>query len=146
MNWYAVLMLYPAIGMALYQVLSRKLAPVVRPGVLQFYTGALGTFALAPFGLWFWDSPSTAYEWTLLFGIGAFAWAGHEALTRAHSHAEASLLAPFGYSFVVYLTLAGLIFFADPPETSTLVGATLIVAAGLYIWNVDRRNSKVASQ
>ena len=137
-NWYAVLMLYPAMGMAMYQVLSRKLAGEVRPGVLQFYTGALGTLALAPFAFIYWEMPSGGTEWSLLVIIGAFAWAGHEALTRAHGHAPASTLAPFGYSFVVYLTLAGILFFSDLPTPSVLIGAGLIILSGLYIWAADQ--------
>ncbi|MEY1556382.1 DMT family transporter [Yoonia sp. R2331] len=133
-NWYAVLMLYPAMGIALYQVLSRKLTGVVTPGVLQFYTGALGTLALAPFAAFAWVAPPTPMAWGLLVAIGAFAWAGHEALTRAHAFATASALAPFGYSFVIYLTLAGMAVFADVPSPSVLIGAALIVLGGLFTW------------
>ena len=136
-NWYAVLMLYPAMGMAMYQVLSRKLSGVVTPGVLQFYTGALGTAVLLPFALVFWQTPDTGLSWSLLVAIGAFAWAGHEALTRAHAHAPASALAPFGYSFVLYLTLAGIIVFSDRPEISTLIGSALIIFGGLFIWRTE---------
>ena len=139
LNWYAVLMLYPAMGMAMYQVLSRQLAGEVTPGVLQFYTGAMGTLVLAPFALMFWQMPTSTTEWVLLLGIGAFAWAGHEALTRAHGFAPASVLAPFGYSFVVYLTISGILVFSDTPKPTVLFGACLIVAGGLYIWMSDRR-------
>ncbi len=144
-NWYAVLMLYPAMGMAMYQVLSRKLSGIVTPGVLQFYTGAMGTAALAPFALIFWQQPQTGLDWTLLVAIGAFAWAGHEALTRAHAYAPASALAPFGYSFVIYLTLAGIIVFSDVPAITTLFGATLIVVGGLFIWNSEQRPARGAT-
>lgn len=142
-NWYAVLMLYPAMGMALYQVLTRKLASQVKPGVLQFYTGAMGTVALAPFAALSWQAPEATFAWVLLFAIGAFAWAGHEALTRAHAHASASTLAPFGYSFVVYLMIAGVVFYADIPTPSVLIGAFFIVAAGLYTWR--SQNAKLVS-
>lgn len=143
LNWYAVLMLYPAMGMALYQVLSRKLAPHVTPAVLQFYTGAMGTVALLPFAALSWQMPSTGTEWGLLIAIGAFAWAGHEALTRAHAYAPASTLAPFGYSFVFYVTFAGIIVFSYIPTLSTLIGAGLIILGGLYIWAADRRGMRI---
>ncbi len=133
-NWYAVLMLYPAMGMALYQVLSRKLTGLVTPGVLQFYTGAMGTIALAPMAAIAWVAPPSPLAWALLIAIGAFAWAGHEALTRAHAFAPASTLAPFGYSFVVYLTITGIIVFSDVPTISVLFGAALIIAGGLITW------------
>ncbi|MEM1374477.1 MAG: DMT family transporter [Pseudomonadota bacterium] len=135
-NFYALLMLYPATAMSLYAILTRKLAGTVRPGLMQFYTGVLGTAALAPVGLVFWASPSTGLDWILLFAIGAFAWAGHEAMTRAHIYADASTLMPFGYSFVIYLSLAGWIVFGHVPDGPTIVGAIIICAAGLIIWRL----------
>ncbi len=133
-NWYAVLMLYPAAGLALYQVLSRRLTGEVTPSVMQYYTGAIGTFALAPFAAFSWITPPTTLSYLLLIAIGAVAWAGHEALTRAHAHSPASALAPFGYSFVIYLTLAGMVLFADLPAPSVLIGAFLITLGGLFNW------------
>ncbi len=139
-NWIALIMLYPAAAMALYQVLSRKLAPVVRPGPLQLATGALGTAMLTPLVFLNWTPPGSASAWTLLIALGVLAWAGHEALTRAFAHAPASALAPFGYSFVVYLTLAGLILFRDPVSLNVAVGALMIFGAGLYAWQGLMRN------
>ena len=137
-NWYAVMMLYPAMGMAMYQVLTRKLTTRVTPGVLQFYTGAMGTIALVPFAVVSWVTPTSPMAWVLLVAIGAFAWAGHEALTRAHAFANASTLAPFGYSFVVYLTLAGVVVFHVVPAWNVIVGAALIFAGGMYVWRNTR--------
>ncbi|MCF2903822.1 DMT family transporter [Octadecabacter sp. CECT 8868] len=133
-NWYAVLMIYPAAAMALYQVLTRKLSGVVAPDVLQFYTGALGTAALLPAALYVWVSPTTAIAWVLLFGIGAFAWAGHEAFTRAHAYGKASTLAPIGYSFVIYVSIAGWIVFGDVPTFNVVLGAIIIFGAGMFTW------------
>lgn len=133
-NWYAVVMIYPAAAMAMYQVLTRLLSDQVAPAVLQFYTGALGTAVLLPFMLFAWVTPSSTLAWVLLLAIGAFAWAGHEALTRAHRFAPASTLAPFGYSFVIYLSLAGWLVFAEAPAPNVIFGALMIFAAGFALW------------
>ncbi len=133
-EWIALLMLYPAAAMALYQVITRKLTQDVRPGVLQFVTGALGTLALAPFVAFNWSPPPSALAWGLLIALGVFAWAGHEALTRAFAHATAGAMAPFGYSFVVFLTISGMLFFGEIPAAHTLMGAALIILAGVYSW------------
>ncbi|MEM6381950.1 MAG: DMT family transporter [Pseudomonadota bacterium] len=138
-NWYAVLMLYPAIALALYQVLTRQLAHEVRPSTLQFYTGAVGTVVLLPFALVSWTTPVSPLDWTLFLAIGAFAWAGHEALIRAHSYTEASTLAPFGYIFINYLTGAEILVFGELPELRVFAGAALIFAGGMLAWRVDRR-------
>ncbi|MEM9552347.1 MAG: DMT family transporter [Pseudomonadota bacterium] len=132
-NWYAILMLYPASAMAIYIVLTRLLADQVPALVLQFNTGLLGTVALAPIGLWAWATPSGPAEWSLAMLIGVFAWAGHELLTRAHHSAEASFLAPYGYSFVLFLIVAGWIVFGDVPTPMTLLGAVFIAVAGVLV-------------
>lgn len=140
-NLYAFLMLYPATGMAFYSILTRLLADQVRPSIMQFATGALGTAVLLPFGLLAWVPPETALQWVLLIGIGVFAWAGHEAMTRAHAHADASVLMPFGYSFVIYLSLAGWLVFDEVPGPATLIGSCVICVAGLMIWRLNRQTS-----
>lgn len=138
-NWYAVLMLYPACGMALYAVLTRLLAGQVSAARMQFQTGLLGTVALAPLGLWTWRMPETALDTALLIAIGAIAWAGHEALTRAHALARASDLAPMGYSFVIYLTLAGWLVFGEVPERQVIWGGLAIILSGHMIWRLRKR-------
>jgi len=127
-------MIHPAAAMAMYQVLTQLLAGRVAPATLQFHTGALGAVALLPFAASVWVAPPSMFGWTLLIAIGAFAWAGHEALTRAHAHAAASALAPFGYSFVIYLSLAGWLVFAEALEINVVVGAVLIFTAGYALW------------
>lgn len=133
-NWYAVLMIYPAVGMALYQVLTRKLSGIVAPNALQLYTGAFGTIALLPAAVFVWVSPVTAVGWALLLMIGALAWAGHEALTRAHAYAGASTLAPIGYSFVIFLSLAGWLVFDEVPTFNVIIGALVIFGAAMFAW------------
>ncbi|MEL7093372.1 MAG: DMT family transporter, partial [Pseudomonadota bacterium] len=133
-NVYALLMLYPAAAVALYNVLTRMLAARVSAHRMQLTTGVLGTVALAPLGLWHWTAPSGPGVWALALAIGAFAWAGHEVLTRAHQRAEASTLAPFGYSFVLYLVIAGWVVFSETPSLVTLTGGTLIICAGLLVF------------
>lgn len=134
LNWYAILMIYPAAAMALYQVLTRKLSGLVAPDILQFYTGALGTAALLPAAMYVWVSPTTALAWVLLFAIGASAWAGHEAFTRAHAYGKASTLAPIGYSFVIYVSIGGWIVFGEVPAVNVVIGALIIFAAGFFAW------------
>lgn len=138
-NWYAVLMLYPASAMALYMVLTRMLSGQTSPLVMQFSTGAIGTVGLLPFGLAAWVTPETGLAWGLALALGLFAWAGHEVLTRAHAFAEASLLAPYGYSFVIYLALTGWLVFGDVPTPQTVLGAGLVIFAGLIVHRGTRR-------
>lgn len=137
-NWYAILMLYPATGMALYALFTQRLAVEVPPATMQFITGALGSAVLLPVALMTWKTPETALEWVLLGAIGFFAWFGHELLTRAHGYASSSFIMPFSYSFVLYLSFSGWLIFGTIPTQATVVGGMMVVGAGLLIWHGRR--------
>ncbi|MEQ8779747.1 MAG: DMT family transporter [Roseibium album] len=123
---------------ALYSVLTRKLAGVVVPDTMQFYTGLVGTVALAPFAIAEWQNPATGFQWSVLVGLGVLGWVGHQFLTNAMSFAPANLLMPFGYVFILYLTVSSYLVFDQLPDQWTVVGAAIIVLSGLIIFYRER--------
>ncbi len=133
-SWAAALMLIPATGLALYSIMTRKLAQNVDAATMQFVLGLTGTVVILPFALLNWQMPSTAFETVLMLSLGFFAWFGHELLIRAHKDAEANLLMPYTYSYLIYMTFAGFLVFGDVPDVWTLLGAAMICGAGLAIW------------
>ena len=133
-HWATLLMVVNAIAMALFAILTRLLSGRVATQTMQVYMGALGTGVLLIPAVLTWQSPTTPAAWMLLFAIGGFAWVGHEIYGRAHAFAEASVLIPFNYSFIIYLTLAGLVIFGDVPDAPVLLGAAIIIGSGLVIW------------
>lgn len=133
-HWATLLMVVNAIFMAFFAILTRMLSGRIATQTMQVYMGALGSAVLLVPALLTWQMPETAGQWTLLLAIGGFAWVGHEIYGRAHAFAEASVLIPFNYSFIVYLTLAGYLFFGDVPDAMVLLGAGIIVGSGLVIW------------
>jgi len=140
-HWAALLAAHNAVAMALYSILTRKLAGTVATETMQLYMGAVGTLATLPF-LWAaWITPSTSLDWGLMIGLGVLGWAGHEILTRAHSFATASVLMPYTYSFMLYLTVTSYLVFGDLPDQWTVLGAAIIVASGLIIWMRERKGS-----
>ncbi len=133
-NWAAILMLLAAVGLALYSILTRKLAHDVDPTILQFFLGATGTIVLAPLAWMSWVAVEGALPLALMISLGVFAWAGHEVLIRAHRLAPANFLMPYTYSYLLYMTLGSILVFQDYPDRWTLAGAAMIAAAGLVIW------------
>lgn len=53
-------------------------------------------------------------------------------LMQALRYATAATLQPFNYTLLVFATLIGLFVFGELPDTWTVVGACLVIAAGLY--------------
>ena len=138
-HWSALLVAYNAFALALFSILTRKLSDQVTPQAMQVVMGAIGTVAMLPGALLTWTSPETPRDWAILVGVGAFAWAGHGIFARAHRFAEASVLMPYTYSFILYMSAGSYFVFGDIPDTATVIGALVIVVAGLLIWWRERQ-------
>lgn len=144
-HWAVLLSLLSAACFAFYSLLTRRLAGRIATDTMQFYAGLVGAAITAPFALWAWRNPQAAIDWTALLAIGVFGWVGHQLLTRAHGYAPASTLTPFTYSVVVYLTLWSWLIFDEPPDAATVLGAAIVIAAGLVIWWRERRAARLTA-
>ena len=118
--------------LALYFLMTRRIAGAQKAILTTFHTnllGALITTALVPL---VWTQPGPT-DWLLFLTLAAIANLGHYAITRAYDHAEASLLAPLAYFEMVSATILGLIFFGDFPDRYTLLGVAILIACAIYI-------------
>ena len=75
----------------------------------------------------------------LFLVVGAIAALGQYFLIRSLTVAEAGVVAPFGYAGVLFSTIWGLAIFAEVPDAPTLLGAVVIVGAGVYVWHRETR-------
>jgi len=136
-NHGAALLLCAAATNATYQIFTRKLRSE-NPYTTLIYTALAGTLVtslLAPFA---WQAPNI-FGWSLLIGAGVLGCVGHLCLIRAFTAAPASVVAPFSYSSLIWATLAGFAIWGDLPTATTLLGATLIIGSGFYIFLRERK-------
>ena len=138
-HWAVFLSLGAALSFAFYSILTRMLADTVETDTMQFYSGLVGTVGLLPSAILLWQMPETAVQWALLLAIGLFGWGGHQMLTTAMRYAPANVLMPYGYSMILYMTFWGYVVFGNVPDAWAVVGAIIIVAAGLVIWFRERK-------
>ena len=59
-------------------------------------------------------------------------------LTTAHRFGTANQLMPFTYSFLIYVAIWGYLLFGTVPDGGTLMGAVVIMGAGLIIWKREK--------
>ena len=101
----------------------------------------LGAFLLglvaAPFA---WVPPS-ALDLGLLSLLGIVAMAAHICVTRSLKLAPASVVTPYQYTLLVWAIVFGYFVFGDVPHLWMLVGAAVIVAAGLFLLLAERRSA-----
>ena len=134
----AMLVLGSAVFAALAQVFVRKLVTTETTEVIVFYfsvTATLLSLITLPFG-WVWPTPLEA---ALLVTAGLLGGVGQILLTAAYREADASLIAPFDYASMMFALGIGYFVFSEVPSGTMLIGAALVVLAGvLIIWRERR--------
>lgn len=122
-----------------YIILTRKLAGTDGNATTQLYASGMATIIITPTALVLWETPTTNVEWILLGVMGIFGAIGHSLLTLAHRYAQASTLAPIVYAQIIYVTFLSWLIFNATPDFWTIVGTSIIVSSGFYIWWRERR-------
>lgn len=128
----AAIALLAAFMFALYNLLTRRVArhdSVETSLVYMGLVGFAGTMLIAPF---YWQ-PVTAAEAMWLLLISTTSIIGHLALIKALMLAPAVILQPFNYFILVWATLIGFLLYGEVLSASTLLGAAIVVASGVFI-------------
>ncbi|MGI9520150.1 MAG: DMT family transporter, partial [Hyphomicrobiaceae bacterium] len=128
---------------AFFQLITRRLANQDRHETTLLYTSIGGTAWASLIVPFFWTTPMTAHLAMFLI-IGAMGAGAHFLMLHAFSRAEASLLAPFNYSKLIWVAILGYLVFDDLPGLDTLIGSTIIAVAGLYV--LYREGQRLAAE
>ncbi len=123
---------------ALYSLATRKLSGSAPPLVTLAYTAVLGAMVMSVVVPSVW-SPPEAKDLVWMVLMGALAAGGHFLIIKSFEHAEASLLAPLGYSEIVMATVVGYLAFGDFPDAWTWVGIAIVIVSGVYVSLRERR-------
>ncbi|WP_082554938.1 DMT family transporter [Devosia sp. Root635] len=141
----ALLSLGCAFFLALFSIMTRKLAGVDTAQTQQFYAGATPVILLLPIAFTDWAWPSQPISWLAFFIMGAAGLGGHYLNSVAHRFASPAILAPFSYLSLIYLSLASWLIFQQPPDQWFILGVCIIVSSGLFIWLRERALAKAES-
>ena len=66
--------------------------------------------------------------------------AAHLCMISAFDRAEASLLAPYNYTKLLWVAVLGYLIFGDIPSLDMWIGAVIIISAGLYVLYREKIN------
>ena len=135
---------------AFASILVRKLVETERSATIVLYfsvTCSLMALVTVPFG-WVWPTPG---QFAMLVGAGIAGGIGQILLTESYRHADVSVIAPFEYTSLLLSIVVGYVIFGDVPTLEMLVGAVIVVAAGIFIiyrehqLGLERRKAREAS-
>lgn len=128
----AIMMLMGAVFSALAQVFVRKLVDTEATAPIVFYFSITAS-ALSLLTIYFgWVIP-TPKEAVLLITAGILGGLGQILLTTSYRFAETSVIAPFEYTSMLLALIIGYSVFDEVPTLTTIMGAGLVIAAGLII-------------
>ncbi len=116
---------------AVYQVLTRLVSRYDNNDTTLFYTGIVGVIILSSIGPFFYKEVQ-AIDWLWIFIISILGLSAHFCIIKSLQLAEASMLQPFSYLHLVFVSIIGILVFNEILETPVLVGSIIVVSAGLY--------------
>ena len=131
---YALVPLAGAILFAIYGLLTRYVGQYDDSSTSFYWTGVVGSIAMTVIGLNFWD-PVSRSDWSVMLLLSASGMVGHYLLIKCYEVAEASAIQPFAYLQLIWASMIGIIIFGEQITTNVLIGACIIVGAGLFtLW------------
>ncbi|MBZ0124554.1 MAG: DMT family transporter [Roseovarius sp.] len=128
----AVVVLGGATCAALAQIYIRKLVQTEQTSAIVFYfslTAAVLSLLSLPFG-WVVPAPREA---AMLAMAGLLGGTAQILLTSAYRFADASVIAPFEYASMLFALAIGYTVFDEMPTPPMLLGAAVIIVAGIVI-------------
>ena len=132
LSWGHLAALSCAIFGALAAVIVRKIGREERSIVLILYPLVTNFVLMAAF-LPAVYVPMPIVDLGLLFLIALLAMVAMMCVIQAYRLGEAIIVAPMQYSQILWAVVYGALFFGETPAWNTAVGATIIIASGIYI-------------
>jgi drug/metabolite transporter (DMT)-like permease len=127
-----------AVLLSFYNITTRILARHDSSETTLFYTNLIGAVVLLPVMPFVWTTPSHPLHILLMCSFGALASLGHYLLIIAYRYTPATVVSPFMYTQLVWVTILGYLVFGDVPNRWTLIGTAIVIASGLYLLHRER--------
>lgn len=135
--WGAAAALGAALFMALAQIQVRRMTRTeTTTSIVLWFTISCTVYSLVTVPSWRMPDAS---QWALLGLAGLLGGVAQVMLTAAYKNAEAGLIAPFDYTSMLFATVIGFVIFSDIPALPTVIGAAVVIAAGITVIRRERQ-------
>ncbi len=135
----ALLALIAAVCIGFEITLIKLLSGRERPIQILLVNNTLGTLIATIAALFVWQTP-TGPQWAALAAIGGLMACAQGCYVQAMARAEASYIAPFSYSALVFVVIYDAFVFGARPDATSFAGAGIIIAGALILaWRESRR-------
>ena len=159
----AMVALAGAVASAAAMIQTRRLTLSEATGAIVFYfstlTGVFSALLLGVAALWPEGAPGAAFaigqrfvapsawDLVLLVAVGLFGGAGQILMTHSYRYADASIIAAFDYTAMLWALALGVLLFGEAPSPRILLGASIVVACGVAVlWREHRTRSALRAR
>lgn len=133
----SLLALLGVFGLSLRDLATRRVPKSITSYQLSF----LAFVALIPAGLLYMLGTGTSFEpmtglqWVFMGSALCIGMVAYYGIVAAMRVGEISFVTPFRYTRLLFAMVVGIVIFSERPDMLTYVGATIIVASGIYtVW------------
>ena len=137
LDWGVGFAILSAVLYSIYIVITRKVSGMDSAATSMAYTGIVGLVLSSAVGVFHWQ-PMAWGDVLLLLAIVVTTCLGHGLMIFALSMAPASTVQPFNYFSLPWAILLSAVVFNEWIDPISLVGAGIIVAAGLVVMARER--------
>lgn len=126
---------------AFASVLVRKIGNEERSAVLILYPMLLAIVVMSLAQPAVYQPPSLLHL-AMMALVGLFSVIAQHLIILAYRAAPAGVVAPSQYSQIIWATIFGMAFFGEQPDGWVAVGASVIIASGVFVvWRESRSNA-----
>tara|TARA_B100001142_G_C14332319_1_gene654590 strand:+ start:1033 stop:1944 length:912 start_codon:yes stop_codon:yes gene_type:complete len=128
---YMFLPVCSAFAFAIYAILTRYVSKMDSPETSFFWTGLVGIIAMTGVGVWFWEQPN-AIDWLWILLLCIFSTLGHFLLIKSYDLAAVSIVQPFSYFHLIFISFIGFLMFSEPLTLNIILGSIIVICAGIF--------------
>ncbi len=126
---------------------TRAVSPAIPSSIITFCTSLtitiVGGLIVHPLGGWV---PVATVNWGFLCIGAVAAMTGYQFAILAMRTGEVSFVSPMRYLSLIFSAVAGFVVFGEYPDSGTLLGAAIVIGAGLYtIYREARRKQSLTA-
>ena len=142
-NFFTIHALVAVFCLAARDLLTVRLNKKIPSNIVAFYSAlmlTLASFLLSKDPVYFGELRNSLF----ILYTAIFVSIGYIASVAAMRFGDVTFVSPFRYTALLWATVMGFIFFNEIPKFTTLLGGSIIILAGIYIFYKSKENRKVS--
>ncbi len=142
-NLFTIHALVAVFCLAARDLLTVRLNKKIPSNIVAFYSAlmlTLASFLLSRDPVYFGDLRNSFF----ILYTAIFVSIGYIASVAAMRFGDVTFVSPFRYTALLWATAMGFIFFKEIPKFTTLLGGSIIILAGIYIFYKSKDNRKLS--